>query len=670
MQPDSDREALDLNDKDKGEPQLADEVLRRCVYIIAQLEQYKRPRLQQIEKYHELYNGKVKPKFRQPFNVVLPVFAGMMDTLAAGLNDDLSVEISEHEPADYIAVRKINRLWQMEVTSVAPNAQFAYKTRTDRMNALFSGRGFMMNYAISEPEYKNCFEVFELEDAIFQPNGGGIWANHLYAGRQNIIRADADLTGNPYYNQTQVKKLLANAAKTDFYPFEDSSLKDGLSKFRAMSLDPKAADYVGERLFRLVEMRVTVKGTRYYIVFSPAYETWVRFDKLKDVFSAELDPWDSWATHEDSKNFISKSYADDAYGVADAVHTLFNQELTNREKKNLNARAFDQEMVPDVGKLDQAQYRPDALVPIDTKGGTRKLSDALYTFETPELRGTIDLVNWINQEAGKDMGVTDLSMGGVQNVSKKATVVLAEQQNVSKRLLLRSSPYTEAMGRIVKLFIQGAKDHLPAKKALKRLGAEGENWEADIRRTDLDLWGDIDVKITSSSIEMRNSQLKKDARLKVLQEISADPNQAAHVNPKWLVKEKLRSGAELDDAEIAIAMDTKNYGNEVEVARAHEAIQAVQNGQKPEPFYGATTLFMQIIHDFAVNNRRSLGDAKYQILIDYEMAHAPIAQENMARKADEVAAAAQRATPTPDGAPTEENPAAAATAVAERLATV
>jgi len=46
---------------------------------------------------------------------------------------------------------------------------------------------------------------------------------------------------------------------------------------------------------------------------------------------------------------------------------------------------------------------------------------------------------------------------------------------------------------------------------------------------------------------------------------------------------------------------TENYGNQVEVARAHQAIQAVQNKEKLEFFYGATTLFMQIIHDFAVN---------------------------------------------------------------------
>jgi hypothetical protein len=245
----------------------------------------------------------------------------------------------------------------------------------------------------------------------------------------------------------------------------------------------------------------------------------------------------------------------------------------------------------------------------------------------------------MQETTGRDIGVTDVSMGGSQNVSKKATVVFAEQQNISKRLLLRSSSYTEAMGEVAKLFMQGCKDHLPAKKALKMLSTEGKGWDPVIRRADLDLFGDVDVKIVSSSIEMRNSQLKKESRLATYDKILANPALLPHINPQAAVAELLRSGAEHDDAEVAILMDTKNYGSKEEVAYAHAAIQAVQHNEKPDFFYGATTLFMQIIHDFAVNNRNTLVDRKYQTLIDFEMSHGQIAQENMMRKAGQVAAA-------------------------------
>lgn len=617
---------------------LAEKALERVAYIIPQVNRFKQPRLQRVQMYRDLYAGKVKKKYRQVFNVTLPVFSGLVDTLQAEFNDDLALEFGEQEPADYLAVRKLQALWNQEVDSVSPNALFAHKARTDRSNALFSGRGFMMNYAVSDPEYCNHFEVFELDDVIFQPTGGSMIETHLYKGRQDIVRSESDLKNGGVYDKAQVTKFLALAAQTDFNPSEDANERGALAKYKAMGLNTIDANYVGERLFRLCEMAIKIDGVDYYIVFSPWYKTWLRFDKLADVFSEGVYPLTSWATHEDNKNFLSKSYADDFYGVADAIHTLFNQELMNREKRNYNPRAYDREMFPDVSKLDQAQYRPDALVPADTKGGTRRIAEGIYSFQTAELQGTINLLDWTRQETGKDIGVTDLSMGMAAGVTKRASVVLAEQNATAKRVLLRQSSYTEAMGRIGKYFIQSAKDHLPAKMAIRRLGIEGEGWDAVISRADLDTYEDIDIRIKSSSIEMKNSQLKKESRAKVLEAIGADPILAQSVNPRWRAEELLRAVGDYDEPEIKMALDTKNYGNKEEVAYAHEGIQRILDGKKPDLFYGATTLFMQIIHDYAVNNRTTLGNTKFHALLDYEMKHAPIVQENMQRKASQDAA--------------------------------
>lgn len=629
--------------------QFADEAMIRATYIVDNCRKFKQPRLDRIAMYRDLYAGKVKKKYRQPFNVVLPVFSGAMDTLMAGFNDDLALQFDEQEPADYISAKKVQALWDMEVTSPSPNAKFALKTRWDRSNAMFTGRGFMTNYAQSIPNYRNNFEIFELDDAIFQPMGGGHLENHLYAGRENVIRSVSQLQRGGY-DQTQVRKLLDLCAKTDFHPLPDGSDESFLAKFKASGLNPERADYIGETVFNLVELVLTINGARWYMLFSPWYRTWVRFEKNSVMNSADLYPYVSWATHEDNKNFLSKSYADDMYGVADAVHTLFNQELTNREKRNFNARAFDKEIFPDVAKLDQAQYRPDALVPADTKGGTRKIAEGIYSFETAELRGTIDLINFMNQEAGRDIGVTDLSMGGVQNVSKKATVVFAEQQNISKRLLLRSSPYTEAMAEIGKLFLVGLKDHMPAKVALKRLGDEGVGFDPEITRLDLDTYSPLQVKIVSSSLEMRNSQLKKEARMKTLAEISADPNQSKFINPRSIVEAKLRDGAEYEDAEIAVLMDTKNYGSKEEQAYAHGAIQEVLAGKKPELYYGATTLYQEIVYDYARNNKTKISNKQYLTLVDLVMAHDVIVKENLERKAkDQVNATAVNNALLPGG---------------------
>src|SRR5947209_7908082 len=201
-----------IDTKNSDSKTLAEEATLRAVRIVANVNRFKQPRLQRIQLYRDLYAGKVRKKFRQPFNVGLPVFAGSMDTLMAAFNDDLALQFQEQEPADYLAVRKINSLWEMEATSVAPNAKFPMKSRQDRSNALFSGRGFMMNYAVSDPSYHNCFEIYELEDAIFQPRGGGHLQMHLYNGRQNIVRSADELKSGDY-DQSQVKKLLNRATK-------------------------------------------------------------------------------------------------------------------------------------------------------------------------------------------------------------------------------------------------------------------------------------------------------------------------------------------------------------------------------------------------------------------------------------------------------------------------
>lgn len=640
---------LALAVKTQKESALAETLMERCMYITANVRRFKQPRLDQIQKYRDLYAGNVKKKFRQPFNVVLPVFSGAMDTLMATFNDDINIKFAEQEPSDYVSVRKINALWKQESTSTGINAKFPYKSRCDRSNAMYSGRGFLKIYAESNPQYKSNFEVLELDDFIFQPQGGGHLENHLFAGQENIIRTAYQLE-NGNYNQDQVKKLLEIAAKTDYFPVAEGDTRNYLAKFKAVGISPEDANYIGEQVFNLSELVLTVQGKRWYILYSPWYKIWLRFAPYKEIETTELYPWVSWATHEDNKNFLTKSYADDLYGIADATHTLFNQELTNREKKNFNARAYDPSIFKNVAKLDEAQYRPDALVPADTGNGARKISEGIFEFKTAELSGTINLLDWMQSETARDVGITDLSKGAVQQASKKASVVFAEQQNISKRFLLRSSPYSEAMGEIGKRFISGAKVHLPAKKAIQLLGVEGEGWD-EITKLDLDTYSDVDVRIISSTLEIQENQLKKESRLKTLGEISADPNEAAFVNSRAVVEEKLRSGGGFDDGEIAILMDTKNYGNKAEASYAHQAIREVMNNEAPEIYYAATGLLPEIIYDFANTYKKKLGMKKYGILMDYIIAHADIAKENMARKAKEDAR--QKMLATPAGTPTD-----------------
>ena len=88
---------------------------------------------------------------------------------------------------------------------------------------------------------------------------------------------------------------------------------------------------------------------------------------------------------------------------------MFNQELTNREKKNFNSRAYDKDMFTDIAKLDAAQYRPDTLVPANTMGGTKQIANGIYAFQTAELQGTVDLISWMSSFTGDKMSQNEMN---------------------------------------------------------------------------------------------------------------------------------------------------------------------------------------------------------------------------------------------------------------------
>ena len=65
-----------MDDKNTGAQNLADDITKRiAARRVANCNEFKQSRLDRIQ-YRDLYAGKPAKNFRQPFNVVLPTFAG------------------------------------------------------------------------------------------------------------------------------------------------------------------------------------------------------------------------------------------------------------------------------------------------------------------------------------------------------------------------------------------------------------------------------------------------------------------------------------------------------------------------------------------------------------------------------------------------------------------
>lgn len=613
-------------------------VEKACKQLIASTD-FKKPRMNRIAKYWALYDGKTQKKLRQLFNVAIPVFPGMIDTLNAQYDTPIQLKYKEGDASDFFKVQKINGAFQMEIMDTSQNSKWDPKLRMVRQHAIMTGRPVVRYTVTSDPEYKSEFELVNLKNFHFQPRGGYYLEKHLFCGEENVEKTKDELdegVKSGIYDKKQVEDLISRCAEKDYLPDKyNQTYSDKLSRFKPLGLDPENHNFVGEAVYNCCEWILRMNGVRYYLLFHPWSKTWLRFEKWKDIDSSNLLPWKSYATHPDDENFLSKGYADDLYPAADAIVAMFNQEMTNREKKNFGARAYDKDMFTDVRKLDEAQHRPDALVPVDTKGGTRPIANGIYQFQVGELGGTVNLIDWITGTLGRSTASTDINQGGEQDANKKASVTFAEQKSVSKRIGWGAQPFQEMMGDLGKAFIYGLKDHMPATMAIRLLGENGLEWD-QITRLDLNTTKDVDVLIVSTDKEIQDSELKIQNREKALADIGADPMLAPVVNPQKRAEEILRSVGQYDDNEVAEFLDTKTYSDKKSLSKAAESIQSILRGQTPVLWYGATTAFMQKILDFASDNRSSLKD-KYNILIDYAVAHKDIVVANMERKATDVA---------------------------------
>jgi hypothetical protein len=629
MEYDSELSELSSQYKNLTKKQLAEKAVDIATRQIMSSSEFKRPRIERLSKYWRLYDGKVDKKLRQLFNVPIPVFPGMIDTLNAQYDTPITLSFKEGDPSDYFKVEKINAAFKMEVMNSAQNSKWDSKLRIARKHAIMTGRAILEYRATSDPEYKSELLNINLKNFNFQPKGGLYLENHLFAGTEDVEKTKADLISGAnvgIYDKEQVRELIKRTDDNDWLPVDDITKAARLERFKPLGLDPETHNYVGTTVYKLANHILEIDGTRYYICFHPWTKVWLRFDKWKEIDSSELYPWATYATHEDDENFLSKSYGDDLYASADAIVAMFNQELTNREKRNFGARAYDKDMFTDVRKLDEAMHRPDALVPADTKGGTRRISEGVFEFKTGELQGTVNLIDWVTSSLGRNTGATDLAMGGVQEVSKKASVTFAEQKSVSKRIGWGAQPFQDMMADLGNRYIYGLRDHMPSTMAVRVLGAGGWDWD-EITRLDLNTKKDVDVLIVARDQQVAESEMRAKRRTEALTLVLNSQN----INPQKRDEEILKSVGEYSDEEVAEFLDVQTYSDRKALAKASEAIQMILRNQEPDLWYGANIAFIQKIVDFASDKRTTLKD-KFEKLMAYAMAHNEIAQENIQRK--------------------------------------
>lgn len=581
---------------------------------------YKQPRMNQLAIYERLYNNDIPPKLRQMFNAVLPIFSGMVDELLAMFNDEIKLKFKSKNPAQNLTIPKLQAHFDGESQSLTPNAMWNYKARTDRFNAVISGRGNLKEFAYNDPEYTNVLSVTNYSDFHCEPMGGGILENHSFQGTEGNFKTKYELENDPKYDQEQVKKLINFVYADEYYTNLESTYGTKFARWRALGFDPETNSFTGEPTYNLCDFIITDNGVRYNVVFDPVTGISVYDKPWKETRPSGLYPNQSWATHEDDKNFWSKSYADDFFTIADAVITLFNQELTNREKKNYNARAFDKDMFTDVGKLDAAQYRPDALVPANTAGGTKKIAEGLYAFETPELTGTINLIDWSSNYMGQKTGADELPPGSEKN---KKAIIQMQQRKQSQRIGLRSASFQECYSRLGTIFIEGCKEYMPPKVSVQVIGENGFIEESELQRIEVERLGPVNISVTSTSEQQEAEMSKKQGQVDAINMVTENPNLTKY--EKEII---YRNIGGFDEAEIALLIDKEGMISKKQIAHASQDIQDILLDKKPDVYYGADLAYLNYFKQYLVDHKGHIKgkETKFMEFLDVM---GPIVNQNM-----------------------------------------
>jgi hypothetical protein len=615
--------------KESVSKELADKITQRSIEQLRTSRQFKRGRMEEIRQNENLYHGIVTPSIRNPFNECFPFMAGFIDHYRSKIDDDSNLTYSYQAEADYKKASRFNGFYERESKDPSSNASWNIKHRHAKVNALFSGVAIYHYYAESSPQYKSCLDVVSHYDFHCEPRGGAILENHLFCGQDNIQKNVEDLALADQYNQTQVALLTTKASENGFKDNDDEDTIRN-NRFTALKQDPVTNNYVGQSVIKFVQWYTTYGGKRYYVLFHEASGVWIRCCLLTEFFPDNLYPYVTWHTNEDPDVFWSKAPADDARPVALIINTFINQDLYNRQKVNYGETHYDADMYPNVQALIDS--RPDKFVPVDTKGGNRKLQEGIWKVPVGGLNATLDMVTWLEGFTGKHIGYTSSSAGQSEK-DKKVGVFEGEIQQVEELIGVKNKSYRDAITHLGLLFKQGVEHNLSKEVAVKVMGAKGVEWQ-QFGPDDLKTERPLTIEPVGGTSELALKRAKDSEKLVVLESPAMQG-----VNPQWKAHQMLLlKGFTEEDIKDAFSPDS--FAQKELMSEAAEAEREIVEGKLPKLNRGADSNFMQHIIDFATNTN-DLTEPQYQTLMKYALAHTDIAIENEARNVREMIRAAR-----------------------------
>lgn len=611
----------------------------------------RKKRLEAIAMYEKAYAMENKdPDSPGEFSFVAPVIPGFIDTLTSKLNDPVKISFGKREEADLLKAKKTTALWELDSSPAA--GKWRIKDIHGKKFAGLSGLAIFFVSAEGDRKYpkkypyRSIFEWVDYKHFYCEPKKGNDLEEHRFNGRLNVWRTESELkkgAESGIYDKEQVEKLIASQGGKEQNEVEHLYSADK-ERYQSLGIEDES-NYLGEKVFCLVNHYMENEGTRYYVFIDYYSGTWIRVEKLEDMYSKPdmhpkvLWPHVSWATHPDPRCFWSKAPADDVWVVHEGIRIILNLAFQNLKQRTKKKRAIDPSIFPDPSEIEDAITQT---IEVNSLKGVQAIGNGVYEFQTEDnTRIVVNLVSFLSSFWGQQTGITPSAQGAADE--KQATIYVGNIEQVASRMGLYSEFYKQCWAEIGLRYVIGIKDHLTEGQFVKMLGATGLEW-AEMTVDDAHPIRDYDIIITGGESDMEASTLKKREKRESL--ILAIKEFKQFLNPLKASAELLRSG-NWDEEDIKAFQDLDVYGDEELLSKAAQAIQDIIEGKDPKKVRSATEAFVMKIIDFADDNFEeddarqksakknpsAISEEQYQRLYSYAYIHLPLVARNMAKRA-------------------------------------
>lgn len=598
--------------------------------------EFREPRMAQIKKYEDMYQGKTKPALKGRFNIPVPILEGFVQTLQSKIDDQIRVEFKRGREATLKVAKKLTAAWERD--SASDRGDFNGADLDAKSLAVFSGFGVLKLVPSANP-YRQDLMAIDYHDVIFEPYGGRDLEKHLFKGQLNIFKTKQELVDGDY-DQDGVTSLINNQTEAENKKVQEE-VEGKSNRFMAMGLSPKNYTYVGTDIYNLTEMVLKYKGEDWYLLFNYEKNIGVRAMPLKEMFSSGLSPWVAWHTERNPVNFLCRAPVDGIYPIAEAMRILINQNFDNIQKRNWDMVLYNARKILDPS---QFEYRPNGLIRVKLEAG-ESMQSAYEKMRTPDTSTiTINLLQFLDNFIGMKTGITPGAQGSAGE--DKVGIYYGNLKQIADRFGLFNKFYKQSHLEIAKRYKPNLADFMPSRgfmvKFIGLLGLQEEEL------TKKELKEELSVSVVSQNVEAQNDEMTRKKQQESLLTLIKDPELKARVGKGWILKEVLRIG-EYSEDQTREALSGEEGGDAELMAEAARAIEVIEEGEMPKLNRGANTAFIRKIALYAIDNADD--DRLFWKLFNYAVQHIKIAEQN-AQLIQGLAAVGQQ----PAGEPIEQTP--------------